>query len=180
MSELFSGKKYSVIYADPPWKYSVYGKEGDRGAAATHYNVMNDDELEKLHVDDLAAEQSALFMWATAPCLPQALKLIKAWGFKYKTVAFTWIKQCKRSDKLFTGMGFYTRANAEFCLLATRGGGSPSEDFAGGAFRHYIARRGAQQKASGSARAHRQALRGRAAHRALCARARKRLGRLGE
>ena len=50
-----------------------------------------------------------------------SLKVIKAWGFQYKTVAFVWIKQNKKSDSLFWGMGYWTRANAEMCLLATKG-----------------------------------------------------------
>lgn len=62
-----------------------------------------------------------LFLWVTAPCLIEGIELITAWGFKYKTVAFTWVKQNKKSDGLFTGMGYYTRANAEYCLLATKG-----------------------------------------------------------
>ena len=79
------------------------------------------DALCALPVSKIAAEDSALFVWATFPQLPEALQLIRAWGFTYKTIAFTWIKQNKKSDSLFWGMGYYTRANAELCLLATRG-----------------------------------------------------------
>ena len=61
------------------------------------------------------------FLWVTAPCLEQGLELIRAWGFNYKTVGFTWVKQNKKSDSFFTGMGYYTRANAEYCLIATKG-----------------------------------------------------------
>lgn len=64
-----------------------------------------------------------MFLWVTAPCLIEGIELIKAWGFTYKTVAFTWIKKCKRADKIFTGMGYYTRSNAEYCLIATKGKG---------------------------------------------------------
>ena len=60
-------------------------------------------------------------MWVTAPCFEQGLELIKAWGYTYKTVAFTWVKLNKKNGKLFMGMGYYTRANAEYCLLATKG-----------------------------------------------------------
>ena len=56
-------------------------------------------------------------MWATFPNISEALKVMKAWGFTYKTAAFVWIKQNKKSDSLFWGMGAYTRANAEVCLL---------------------------------------------------------------
>lgn len=60
-------------------------------------------------------------MWITFPLLEEMGEVLKAWGFKYKTVAFVWIKQNKKSDSLFWGMGYWTRANAEICILATKG-----------------------------------------------------------
>jgi len=74
-----------------------------------------------LPVADIAADDCALFLWATYPNLQQAFEVIKAWGFTYKTVAFTWVKRNKKSPGWFTGLGYWTRANAEICLLATRG-----------------------------------------------------------
>ena len=62
-------------------------------------------------------------MWATMPKLEEALSLIKAWGFNYKSAAFVWVKRNKKAPTWFWGMGRYTRSNAELCLLATRGGG---------------------------------------------------------
>ena len=62
-----------------------------------------------------------LFLWVTFPTLLESFEVIRAWGFQYKTVAFVWIKQNKKSDGLFWGMGYWTRANAEICLLATKG-----------------------------------------------------------
>ena len=64
---------------------------------------------------------SALFMGATFPQRPEALRLIRAWGFTYKSVAFVWLKKNKKADSWFYGLGFWTRANAEVCLLATKG-----------------------------------------------------------
>ena len=61
------------------------------------------------------------FLWATFPQLPEALRLIHAWGFRYKTVAFVWLKRNRKSPSWFYGMGYWTRSNAEICLLATRG-----------------------------------------------------------
>ena len=72
-------------------------------------------------VADLAAPDSALFLWATFPQLPEALRLIEAWGFTYKSVAFVWLKKNKKADSWFYGLGFWTRGNAEICLLATKG-----------------------------------------------------------
>ena len=75
----------------------------------------------KLFVGELAAKDCALFLWITFPCLCEALEVLAAWGFSYKTVAFVWVKQNRRNDDLFTGMGYWTRANAEICILATKG-----------------------------------------------------------
>ena len=92
-----------------------------QGAADRHYPTMTMDELCALPVADLAVRDSALFMWATFPKLPEALQLMKAWGFTYRSVAFVWLKKNKKSDSWFQGLGFWTRGNAEICLLATRG-----------------------------------------------------------
>lgn len=82
---------------------------------------MSIEELCALPVASLAAEDSALFLWATFPQLPEALRLINAWGFTYKTAAFVWLKLNKKSYTWFYGLGFWTRGNAEICLLATKG-----------------------------------------------------------
>ena len=111
-------KKYSVIYADPPWQYE---RSGVQGAAEKHYSTMSLDELKQLSVPELADKDCALFMWATFPQLKEALELIEAWGFKYKTVAFVWLKKNRVSDSWFYGLGFRTRGNAEICLFATKG-----------------------------------------------------------
>ena len=79
---------------------------------------MSIDELCALPVADLAAPDSALFLWATFPQLPEALRLIREWGFTYKSVAFVWLKKNRKADSWFYGLGFWTRANAEVCLRA--------------------------------------------------------------
>jgi N6-adenosine-specific RNA methylase IME4 len=109
---------YNIIYADPPWRYS---NNGGQGVAENHYPTMNINEICALPVTDIAAKDSALFLWATFPMLTEALRVITAWGFKYKTVAFVWLKQNRVAKTWFYGLGFWTRANAEICLLATRG-----------------------------------------------------------
>ena len=81
---------YEIIYADPPWRYSA---KKVQGAAENHYPTMSIDELCALPVAELAAKDSALFMWATFPQLPEALRLIRAWGFTYKSVAFVWLNK---------------------------------------------------------------------------------------
>lgn len=117
-----AGRRYSIIYADPPWSY----QNGGRGAAKNHYGTMTPERIKALPVEALAAQDAVLFMWATFPQLPQALETIKAWGFTYKTLGFNWIKTNRRASagggtSLFWGLGFWTRANPEVCLLAIRG-----------------------------------------------------------
>ena len=114
-------KKYSIIYADPPWQYKTYSKKGQGRSAEKHYPTMTLDEICLLPVEQLADDDCVLFMWTTVPFLRDCFSVLDAWGFTYKTVAFTWVKQNKKSDSFFTGMGYYTRANAEYCLLATKG-----------------------------------------------------------
>ncbi len=113
--------KYSTIYADPPWSFKVWSGEGKDRAAENHFPTMSQDEIEALPIGALAADDCALFLWAVMPQLPEALRVIKAWGFEYKTCAFVWVKQTKDGSRFATGMGYWTRANAELCLLATLG-----------------------------------------------------------
>lgn len=114
-------KKYQIIYADPPWSYRDKALAGNRGAGCK-YDVMTTEDIAKLPVGGgLAEKDCVLFMWVTMPKLNECFELIKAWGFEYKTVAFTWIKLNKKSGTPFMGMGRWTRANAEVCLLATKG-----------------------------------------------------------
>jgi N6-adenosine-specific RNA methylase IME4 len=115
------GAQFNVIYADPPWEFKVYSGKGKDRSADRHYNTGGLDAIKRLPVAALAADNCTLLMWAVMPELPGALEVIKAWGFEYKTIGFTWIKQNKSGEGLFWGMGYWTRANAEVCLLATKG-----------------------------------------------------------
>lgn len=116
-----TNNRYSIIYADPPWAYQVWSDKGKGRSAENHYPTMSKADIQNLPIPRICEKDCVLFLWVTAPCLEQGLELIRAWGFTYKTVAFTWVKQNKKSDSFFTGMGYYTRANAEYCLLATKG-----------------------------------------------------------
>lgn len=120
--------EYRVIYADPPWSFATYSDKGKGRSAQAHYDCLGMDDLCKIPVREWAARNCALFLWTTDPLLPQALKLIEAWGFTYKTVGFYWAKLNRSAPRkrfvekdFFTGLGFWTRANVEQCLLATRG-----------------------------------------------------------
>ena len=113
--------KYTVIYADPPWTFKTYSDKGKGRSAERHYPTMKIDEICKLPIEDICADDAALFLWVTGPCLQDGLRVIREWGFQYKTIAFTWVKENRKSSGLFWGMGYWTRSNAELCLLATRG-----------------------------------------------------------
>lgn len=111
---------YRILYADPPWVYRDRALAGNRGAGCK-YRLTTDADLLAMPVARLMAPDACCFMWATMPKLPEALGLLTAWGFTYKTVAFTWIKRNKLTPSWFWGMGRWTRANAELVLLGTKG-----------------------------------------------------------
>lgn len=114
-------KKYQIIYADPPWEYKVYSKKGQTRSAEAHYPTMALADIQALPVGKLADDNCILFMWTTIPLLRDCFSVMESWGFTYKTVAFVWVKQNRKSDSLFWGMGHWTRSNAELCMLATKG-----------------------------------------------------------
>jgi len=115
----FPDKKYKIIYADPAWTYSDKALAGNRGAGCK-YDLMTLQTIKDLPVQTIADDDCVLFLWATYPLIQEALAVIKAWGFTYKTKAFTWIKKNKNGT-YFMGMGNWTRANDEIVLLATKG-----------------------------------------------------------
>ena len=116
-------RKYNIIYADPPWSYKVWSKKGEGRSAKSHYHTMEQQSIENLGgvIENISQKNCVLFMWVTFPCLLQGLEAIKKWGFEYKTCGFCWIKTNKISGTPFWGMGYWTRANAEVCLIATKG-----------------------------------------------------------
>ena len=117
----FPDKKYNIIYADPAWSYKVWSKKGQGRSAEHHYSTMNIDDIKNLPIQDIADDNCILFMWVTFPLLKDSFNVIESWGFTYKTVGFTWVKKNKKTDSWFWGMGHWTRANAELCLIATKG-----------------------------------------------------------
>ena len=114
-------EKYNIIYADPPWRYKAWSAKGNYRSPESHYPTMKTEDICALPISEIAADDCILFLWATFPNLPAAFEVIKAWGFTYKTVAFTWVKTCRKSPGYFVSLGHWTRANAEICLLATKG-----------------------------------------------------------
>jgi len=113
-------KKYQIIYADPPWHFNFRNRAGlSTEAKARLYDTMSPEEIKGLPVERLASDDCVLFLWVMNSELPLALEVIRAWGFAYKTVAFTWVKMGKNTYHF--GGGNWTRSNPELCLLSTKG-----------------------------------------------------------
>jgi N6-adenosine-specific RNA methylase IME4 len=138
---------FRVVYADPPWQFKTYNEKGRKklpdwkpfkGASAQHYETMKLDDIINIPVRDIAAKDAALFMWVVQPMLPEAMQVLDAWGFEFKTVVFCWVKMLKSwvdtpSQMEFfpvpirvrprLGLGYHTRSGMEQCWLAVRGKG---------------------------------------------------------
>ena len=114
-------KRYNIIYADPPWNFKTWSNKGKGKSAEQHYNCMTKEEIQDLPIQDICMDDAVLFLWVTYPCLLEGIELIEKWGFTYKTCGFSWVKMNKKKNTPFVGMGYYTRANNEICLLATKG-----------------------------------------------------------
>ncbi len=124
----FPSGPFSIIYADPPWRFKCHttweAAQGTTSASRrteNHYDTMTMQSVRELPVQALADKDCTLFLWVTMPMLPDGLATMAAWGFKFKTIAFTWAKRTKTDKAWACGMGYWTRANAEICLLGTRG-----------------------------------------------------------
>lgn len=131
MSELsrLPQEHFGAILADPPWRFKTHNEAGRnrcpdwkrfKGSPAKHYETLSFEQICAFPVAQVAAQDCTLFLWFCWPMLPDAMKLISEWGFTYKTCAFSWMKTTK-SGNVAIGPGYWTRANNESCLLATRG-----------------------------------------------------------
>jgi N6-adenosine-specific RNA methylase IME4 len=121
-------RKYSIIYADPPWRFQTFSPKGRGRSAEQHYDCMSFIDLCRVPVRSITKKDAALFLWVTDPMLQKGIELMEEWGFRYKTVAFTWAKLNKKSPtdsfvpaNFHLGSGYWTRANTELCLLGTQG-----------------------------------------------------------
>jgi len=124
----FPDKKYQIIYADPPWSYSDkgFGKRPDStlkssfAPEAGRYVTTSLSAIECLPVCRIANKDCVLLLWATSPLLPEALRVMRAWGFKFKTIAFVWSKVTVIGKEV-ANLGRWTMGNVELVLLGTRG-----------------------------------------------------------
>ena len=128
-------RHYPCILADPPWHHKTQSPKGEQSNRhpLRHYPTMTLEAIKALPVGDLAARDAHLFLWTTGPHLEVAFQVMAAWGFRYSSLAFVWVKRKKSAGDdhdaplfmdrrdLFTGMGYTTRQNAELVLLGRRG-----------------------------------------------------------
>jgi N6-adenosine-specific RNA methylase IME4 len=122
---------YRVALVDPPWTFHAWSHRGEGKGACQHYRCQSLEEIIALPVDQLMAQDAALFLWVVQPMLPEALRVLAAWGFEYRTVAFVWLKMPRGWRKDETplrirprmGLGYHTRSGSEQCWLALRGNG---------------------------------------------------------
>jgi len=108
---------YSIVYADPAWDYAGRTQQNGKeptGSATYHYSTMKIEDMKKLPVQSLCEKNCLLFMWSSSPHLPQAIELMNAWGFEYKTIAFVW-------DKQRVNPGYYTMSQVEICIVGKKG-----------------------------------------------------------
>jgi len=126
---------YNIIYADPPWPYRN-PQDADPARGGKTYRTLTLEQIKSLDVPSISSTDSVLFLWATMPKLREAFEVIDAWGFKYTTCAFVWVKLNPSGELLkggkggkdillrkgiYSGLGYWVNGNAELCLLGKRG-----------------------------------------------------------
>ncbi len=120
-------RKYNIIYADPPWYENAAAPHTARPkfdrkimCARRDFNVMKTKDIVSLPIKEISAENCALFLWTTSRHVPDALKVIEGWGFRFVKIVFTWMKTQKNGKPAF-GIGYYTKSNSEYVLLGIKG-----------------------------------------------------------
>lgn len=116
------GKKYKVIYLDPPWRYRNVRTGGNhKSGASQKYRTMSLDELKALPIAEISDEPAVVIMWITWPFMNKIDEVLNAWGYRYYGLFADWMKTNGASPGLFMGMGFIARGNSEACIIGMRG-----------------------------------------------------------
>ena len=118
-------KKYNIIYADPPWHYGSKSAINNSSGKTikplnAHYNTMTLNQLKELPIKKITKEDTACFMWVTDSHIDEALEILKSWGFKYKTIAFNWVKTTSKGNYC-KNVAPWTMKSSEICLLGIKG-----------------------------------------------------------
>lgn len=111
---------YGLIMADPPWAFRLRSRRGEKRAAQAHYDCMDLEAIMDLPVEELAAPDAVCWLWCTNPLLPQALLVLEAWGFEFRTHG-AWFKYNAATGKLAIGTGYLLRSAHETFLIGVRG-----------------------------------------------------------
>ena len=122
----FPDKKYSILYADPPWSY--FGDPNKPQAAGKHYNLMSTADIKALPIRSITTSKAVCFMWATGPKLPEAIEVMRSWGFYYRGIAYVWVKT-NAAGKIINGQGVrptFVKPTTELVLVgSTQKSGRP-------------------------------------------------------
>lgn len=113
------GKKYQIIYADPPWGHDDK-METHSFSQLNHYKTMTTKEICDLPIKDITDKDCVLFLWVVSPMLIDGIQVMESWGFKYKTIAFVWSK-IGSDGAWIHNLGRWTMGNIELCLLGVKG-----------------------------------------------------------
>ena len=120
----FPKKKYNIIYADPPWKFSSPKfQDGNRGfgnRVEDRYKTLSIKEMCNLSINKITKEDCILFMWVIDSHLKESFEVIESWGFRFATIGFTWVKQYNTGSYCYN-FGTYTLKSTEICLIALKG-----------------------------------------------------------
>lgn len=111
---------YGTIYLDPPWRFTAYNK-ADAGNRAPPYPTMAMEEIAALPIVELAARNCWLYCWTSGPYMQHTMDIMRGWGFRYSTQAFTWVKMKRSGEGFHKGLGMTTRKNTEIVLLGKLG-----------------------------------------------------------
>lgn len=115
-------KKYSIVYADPPWKTKTFKQKKDGWLSRNlEYSTMSFEEICSLSVSKITHDDAVLFLWSIESEIPRISELMKVWGFTFKGVAFAWHKKAKNTLGQNSTFGSYTRRSLEFCFLGVKG-----------------------------------------------------------
>ena len=111
-------KKFQIIYADPPWTYGTStffnGQQNKTGNASDHYPTMDTEDIAMMNVNEIAEEDSLLYMWTTGPYMEKSIMVMNRWGFQYITMAFVWHKGKPNP-------GYYSMSSCEYVILGKKG-----------------------------------------------------------
>lgn len=122
---LIMNKKYRIIVADPPWQYGSKSAVNNSNGSeikklSEHYKSMSTDDIKSLPIKNILLEDACCFLWVTDSHLKEGIEVMEKWGFKYKTIAFNWVKTTNKGN-IYKNVAPWTLKSSEICIFGTRG-----------------------------------------------------------